>query len=341
MSPAKKRSGRLGLFVPLAIAGVLVAAYTAYWMVVAREIERRTPEALAGLAADPDFDWRIDYESLTVTGYPYRFAVDFAAPMAMRKADGRAWRAEAIRATILPYDLRHVVVQAKGEIIGDGGGLPELRLTHAGATAGVRLDGANTVSDFAFSADALDIDSRTGGRLRLEAPRLQIGFAPSDRRVTRVQAQADAVTGDGAIAAVLIGHERAEGLWLALEAERPDGAPQTGFALVQDLPTGRYRLLGMKATLGGSVLQVTGAGYVDAEGRMIAEAEVAASDLSFLEPLAGSGEVGDALRLAAMLGGNLTLPVAFEARRTTIFGARVGGPWRVVRPQAAEPPSGG
>ena len=328
---ATKKAGRWGLFTPFLIAGVLFGGYTAYWFVVARTIQAQAPAIMAALNADTGSPWRYSYETLTVTGFPYRFAIDLEAPTATDREAGQTWRVEAARATVLPYNLFHAVIQARGDVIGERGGVRDTVVRHENATFGVRYTAQGAVKDAAFSADRIEIETGAGGRLQIEAPSLQLGLAPSDPSVTRVQAQAETIAADGALSAVLLGHENAQTLFLALEARWAEGRDGEGLALIQPLPTGAYRVLGLGGVLGGSTLQVTGDGFVDETGRLIGRADVSASDLGFLDNVVG-GDARNALRLATMLSGDLKLPVAFEEDRTTLLGVRAYGPVYIVRP---------
>lgn len=67
------RHSRRGLIVPFLIFGVLVAAWTVWWFVLARQVETR---AAAQLDALRQTGWTVETAPLSVDGWPFRVRMD-------------------------------------------------------------------------------------------------------------------------------------------------------------------------------------------------------------------------------------------------------------------------
>ncbi|ABS63204.1 hypothetical protein Plav_1585 [Parvibaculum lavamentivorans DS-1] len=177
-APPKRR---WGLFLPAAALLLLVAVYTVYWFTIAGELR----EGVEAFAARRDNGLVVSWDDLAITGYPYRIEADFTAPGASAPdaPEEWAWHGEGAAFALLPYNLRHVIVNLEGEqtfsyrdVTASAPARNEARATAAKAW-GSYVD----VADAPFGRIAIDIeelDARhrrgaTGLNDRLTAERLQ------------------------------------------------------------------------------------------------------------------------------------------------------------------------
>jgi hypothetical protein len=111
--PAKKPRAPFRVFLPLIGVGIILALYTTYWFVASDKL-RATIEDFA--ARSPDSDIMVGWNSLAMSGFPYRIAVTFTDPTAKapHTPENWAWSATDIEADFLPYNLRHVVLKVDG-----------------------------------------------------------------------------------------------------------------------------------------------------------------------------------------------------------------------------------
>lgn len=177
---ARRSSWRI--FWPTVALAVGAAIYSGYWYVVAGEVRA----AIEGFAAAPAGDVAVGWRDLSISGYPYRIAATFAAPVvrAPNAPETWEWSAPSVEADLLPYDLRHVVLKVDGEQIlkyRDAGGHHVVSATSKGAWAShVAVPGA-PVGRIAFDFDDLvarhDVGSVPGARFA--AGRLQLHAQPA------------------------------------------------------------------------------------------------------------------------------------------------------------------
>ena len=122
------RASRLGLILPFAVVGLLLAAWTVWWFVLAGRVER---EAEARLAALRQQGWTVATAPLSVDGWPFRVRLDLgqaevrapsghglSAPSLI--AEANAW-APLTWVVIAPDDLT-LTRPDKGRIRIDGDG---------------------------------------------------------------------------------------------------------------------------------------------------------------------------------------------------------------------------
>lgn len=109
--PAPER--RWGLFLPTLALGLLVALYTVYWFVVAGEVRK----GVENFSATGKEGLVTRWDDFSITGYPYRIEADFISPSASAPdaPEAWAWRGEAAGFALLPYNLRHVIVNLRGK----------------------------------------------------------------------------------------------------------------------------------------------------------------------------------------------------------------------------------
>lgn len=110
--PQPRRKKRWGIFLPTAALLLLVAVYTVYWFVVAGEVRK----AVEAFAARGEQGLEVGWGAFAVNGYPYRIEADFTSPAVSAPGAPEAWewRGEAGEFALLPYNLRHVIVNLRG-----------------------------------------------------------------------------------------------------------------------------------------------------------------------------------------------------------------------------------
>lgn len=101
------------IFVPVLAVGIAFGAYSAYWYVVAEKLRDSIQSFSAN--AHPG-DVAVGWSNLSISGYPYRIAATFTAPVATapQAPEDWSWQAESLEADFLPYNLRHVVLKVDG-----------------------------------------------------------------------------------------------------------------------------------------------------------------------------------------------------------------------------------
>src|SRR5581483_10902192 len=115
-TPPKAKPPRppLRVFAPMIAVGCLFAIYSVFWYLAAGEVRA----AIEAFAANPDRgDVNLGWSDLSISGYPYRIAATFDAPVAAAPLapEDWSWRAGSIEADFLPYNLHHVVLRIGGE----------------------------------------------------------------------------------------------------------------------------------------------------------------------------------------------------------------------------------
>lgn len=91
----------------------LFALYSVWWLVLADRIE----DGIAAWASARRAEgYEVAYESLSVTGFPYRVEVTIRHPALGRPENPVPWRwqGETLVGNVLPYDLDHIVLRARG-----------------------------------------------------------------------------------------------------------------------------------------------------------------------------------------------------------------------------------
>jgi len=100
---------RARLFAPFAIAAVLLAAYTGYWLLAAGQIRAYADNWIAEQEAA---GYTVAHQGLSVSGYPFRFRLSARQPVFTAPAEDGAWTAQFDRIVgdALPYNVNHWVV---------------------------------------------------------------------------------------------------------------------------------------------------------------------------------------------------------------------------------------
>lgn len=202
-----RRSSRR-IFWPTAALAVGVAIYSGYWYVVAGKVRA----AIEGFAAAPAGSVAVDWRDLSISGYPYRIAATFAAPVLRAPGAPEAWEwsAPSVEADLLPHDLRHVVLKVEGEQIlkyRDAAGSHVISATSKGTWASyVEVPGA-PVGRIAVDIDDLVAgrDGGAGASARFAAGRLQLHAQPAGAASYDVALQGDDVNASHFTAASALG----------------------------------------------------------------------------------------------------------------------------------------
>lgn len=247
------------------IAVVLSGAYTAWWFMLAREIEQRAASALEG---------RASWAELAVTGWPYRLTVT-ATSLSAPLPGGGQLSADRLAVTTTPFNLRLWVFD-RGEgmrvRIGDG---PARRVEARLLAGSVRVRGDGGLERFSVQAGGLSAAANGPDDRGWDLDRGELHLVHDPRNPERFAFMADlkqlrltqALAGPGAILGDTITHARVAGP--LSEAE----------ALIQSVERwqaagGRFQLMAGELLWGPlSFSELTGTIGLDAQGR--AEGEIA------------------------------------------------------------------
>ncbi|MGB3811169.1 MAG: DUF2125 domain-containing protein [Parvibaculum sp.] len=181
------------IFLPAIAIGITFGIYSTYWYVVTEKL-RGSIEAFAEKAHPGDI--AVGWNELSMSGFPYRIAASFVAPVATapQAPEDWSWQAESLEADFLPYNLRHVVLKIGGEQVlqyRDVSGPKPRRHTIRANAEGTWASYVD-VKNAPFGRLAIDIDNlvalrdedgaargRQSGE-RLAAKRLQLHIRPSE-----------------------------------------------------------------------------------------------------------------------------------------------------------------
>ncbi|MEQ8267063.1 MAG: DUF2125 domain-containing protein [Parvibaculum sp.] len=159
--PPPARKGHWGIFLPLLAFLLLAAVYTVYWFIVAGEVRK----GVEAFAARGDGDLAVSWDTFAVGGYPYRIEAGFISPTASEPdaPEAWAWRGEAAEFALLPYNLRHVIVNLRG--------VQTLSYRDVTAATPVRNEARATAS--AAWGSYVDVDGAPFGRLAIDIEELE------------------------------------------------------------------------------------------------------------------------------------------------------------------------
>lgn len=182
------RVQRRWIVMPFAIFLLLIVAYLAVWF-------KARDEALQGFArwvsAEKARGNEVTYDEARVIGLPFRFALE-VENLRRTDASGRYWKAAGLRVNALPYNLKHVIVEALGEQTFKFGDGRVWTLTADSAAMSVHW---NKQGLLRLSAIAKNVawKSEDGDAGSLKAFALQI--APTDKTATAFRFQSEGVDG--------------------------------------------------------------------------------------------------------------------------------------------------
>lgn len=138
MAAAHRRPSRLYLYLPFAIAGVIVAAYGLLWLQGAKEMHKSVDSWVedqreTGLA--------VSYRKISTGGFPFflRATID---DVDIADADRWRWRTDHLAVDALPYALDRLIFSPLGEQRFEGRGLGAWRAQAEDVRASVANDSA-------------------------------------------------------------------------------------------------------------------------------------------------------------------------------------------------------
>ncbi len=175
MSRPTNRVSRLGLFLPLIIGALLVAAYVAFWFVARGKFESLVDERIAAERANGA---EISYKSKTIGGFPFRLALNLDDPK-LARPNGVKFEGQNAQIIVQPWNPNHIMFRAQGlNRLTNAAGLThsfDLRGDSVGSvsTAGGKLN------RFALKLD--DADLIIGGK-SYKTDDLALNFAPQAGR---------------------------------------------------------------------------------------------------------------------------------------------------------------
>ncbi len=319
------RTRRL-VFAPFAVGLVLLAAYTAYWVYAAGEIRKTLETSIGAHEAD---GYQIDYERLSVRGWPLRFDVRALEPVIQAPLSEGGWRfaAPEIAGGALPYDLNHWIVAARSPAMLETriqGERARYRLEAETARISVSAEDGVT-NRLGAEMDALTVTTLEGPPAlveQLEGLRLTGGVGADDAMTLRLQASAvrfapnvlePGVRDAFGAEADLFRLDAALSNWSALAAD--------GDAGLWARRGGRLVVRGAQLVWGPARLEGDGDLTLDAQARPDGRLSVTVSDPEALVDalVAGrliSADQGEALRLAALMAprrdGGVALPFRLQ-----------------------------
>lgn len=129
-SPYGRRIVWLGAF-----SVFLIAAWTAFWLWAASELESRVQAGIAAMNADG----RVNCENLEVNGYPFRLGLNCSSLVVEKASEGFALSAGALRTAAQIYAPAHVVGELDGPLRLETPLLQPLGISYGNLRASVRL----------------------------------------------------------------------------------------------------------------------------------------------------------------------------------------------------------
>ena len=159
------RTSRLGLYIPFALAGLVIVLHAAYWFFVSGQIRAG---AESWIEEQREAGYTIVHEGLGVGGYPFRFTVRLDQPGIEAPLQDGGWSVdlERLAGSAQFYNLNHWVLTPVGPAIVEVPDTSEplrLRLETEAARLSIRSSGGATTR-LGASLTALDIVSESGPR---------------------------------------------------------------------------------------------------------------------------------------------------------------------------------
>lgn len=310
---AFRRNRWLLLYLPIAVAALLVAAYGFFWM--------RGAETMRGLVEDWAEDQRenglvVSYNAISTAGFPFFLrahvnAVEIADPGRWR------WRAESLDIDALPYALDRLIFSPRGAQNFES---PEIGAWRAAGDTIRASVAADSDRGWLFSLEVLNGAARSEtGAARISASQFLLDAAPNATDPATIEAslRADAVAFEDGSRAVSLSRV---GAALGFSQTAPgDGAGK---------PTGALRVRRLGIETGKTRISAAGVLHLDAEGYPAGaiDAEIE-NPAGLAELLGGAGvleqaeadAVGTGLALAALpTGGKLAAPIVFRDGEASI-----------------------
>lgn len=106
----RKRKSRWGLFLPVTLFALLVAAYTAYW-VIARNVLNENVDTW--VATERAGGAVVEFSSKKMSGYPFLFELTIDDPVYQPNSVER-WEGKRMIASMQPWNWNHIIVRSPG-----------------------------------------------------------------------------------------------------------------------------------------------------------------------------------------------------------------------------------
>jgi hypothetical protein len=334
MSMSDRAPSRTVLFIPFIALIIVVVLHAVYWTLAASQIEQR---ALSWIETQEAAGYQVGYESLRVTGYPFRFSLRAEAPsLTAPEAEG-GWSAsvERLAASAQFYDLNHWIVapDGLGEVVGDG---VRYEVSATIARLSLRARGGAT-SRIGASIENLTVTGPDGQAPAVRAIKslALAGFLDEDDQLA-LRLQIDGLAlGQGELDPALADAFGAEASLLRMDALVTQWAALARLSDPAEWRQAGGALVVNQAQLIWGPAELSGAGEIglDADLLPVGRLSVVVTDPeTLIGGLEAAGlvydEQGEALRLAALMAprreGGIALP--FRLREGGIFlgPARIG-----------------
>lgn len=335
---------RMALFAPFAIAIIVVVLHAVYWTLAASQIEQR---ALVWVERQEAAGYQVGYDSLRVSGYPFRFSLRAEAPRLIAPEAEGGWSAgvERLAASAQFYDLNHWIVapDGLGEVVNAG---ERYQLAATGARLSLRArDGAT--ARIGASVENLTVTGLSGQEPSVRAIKsLALAGFLDDQDQLNLRLQIDGLAlGDGELEPALADAFGAEASLLRIDARVTQWQALARLADPAQWRQAGGALVVNQAQLIWGPAELSGAGEIGLDANLLPEGRlsvVVTDPETLIGGLEAAGlvhdEQGEALRLAALMAprreGGIALP--FRLREGGIFlgPARIGD--LVEREAAAE-----
>lgn len=149
--PDRARQSRRGLFVFMFFIAAVLAAYTGYWFYMANQLKIGVVDWIEDQRAA---GYEMTHDGLKMTGYPYRFHLDVAAPQIATPDGAWRWRGDKLMLVMQPWNWNHVIAYADGRhVITDPVG------------ARIALDAAGAQGSFRWNAESMQRVSLVAGTI--------------------------------------------------------------------------------------------------------------------------------------------------------------------------------
>ncbi|WP_411819100.1 DUF2125 domain-containing protein [Hyphococcus formosus] len=126
MTEATKKLRRRWLYVPYAVAGIIVIAYYFLWQAGASEMKK----AIGNWAADQrEIGIDVQYDALKSDGFPFFLRVHVENPKIITQGGEISWYTERLSLDALPYDLNKLIFSSRTEQVTFIDGFGEWRTT--------------------------------------------------------------------------------------------------------------------------------------------------------------------------------------------------------------------
>ena len=153
MSDVQTRLRRRWLYLPFAIAAVIVLGYYLLWQTGAAEMEK----AVAAWAEDQRAaGMTVEYSALIRDGFPFFLRVHIEDPL-VETPEGLRWRGERLSMDALPYELNKVIFSPMGEQFISAPDTGDWRMTADDLRASIATD---ETRGWVLSANAGGVEAR-------------------------------------------------------------------------------------------------------------------------------------------------------------------------------------